>query len=164
MSTQTITLRNPDVLSDHDINSPREWLIARQRLLNRAQELKRVRDLLTVECCGLKCTKADEESVFDTPGGTAMQAELLNRRAPSFLKCSRYHLLGLVGIPLIVAVCLLLQLHKLPNSSLSYSLLNAIVSILFNFSSSALLKAFSFLISVLGFSRWFASSGNSVAN
>ena len=164
MSTQTITLRNPDVLSDHDINSPREWLIARQRLLNRAQELKRVRDLLTVECCGLKCTKADEELVFGAPAATVVQAELLNGRGPFFLKHSGYHLLGLVGISLIVAVFLLLQLHKLPNSSLSYSLLNAIVSILFNFSSSALLKAFSFLISVLGFSRWFASSGNSVAN
>jgi hypothetical protein len=55
-------------------------------------------------------------------------------------KCSGYHLLGLVGIPLIAAVCLLIQLHKLPESSLSYSLLNAIVSVLFNFSSSALLN------------------------
>ena len=158
MSTQTITLRNPDVLSDHDINSPREWLITRQRLLNRAQELKRIRDQRTLEGCGLKCTKADEESVFDAPAGTVMQAELLNRRDPSFLKCSGYHLLGLVGIPLIVAVCLLLQLHKLPNSSLSYSLLNAIVSILFNFSSSALLKASSFLVSLVGLSRWVTSS------
>jgi hypothetical protein len=158
MSTQTITLRNPDVLSDHDINSPREWLIARQRLLNRAQELKRVRDLLTVECCGLKCTKADEELVFGAPAATVVQAELLNGRGPFFLKHSRYHLLGLVGISLIVAVCLLLQLHKLPNSSLSYSLLNAIVSILFNFSSSALLKASSFLVSLVGLSRWLTSS------
>ena len=162
MSTQTITLRNPDVLSDHDINSPEEWLIARQRLLNRAQELRRVQ--LTVEGCALNCAKADEELVFGAPAATVVQAELLNGRGPFFLKHSGYHLLGLVGISLIVAVCLLFQLHKLPNSSLSYSLLNAIVSILFNFSSSALLKAFSFLISVLGFSRWFASSGNSVAN
>ena len=158
MSTQTITLRKVDVLSDEDINSPEEWLIGRQCLLNRAQELKRIRDQRTVECCGLKCTKADEESVFDAPAGTVMQAELLNRRDPSFLKCSGYHLLGLVGVPLIVAVCLLLQLHKLPDSSLSYSLLNAIVSVLFNFSSSALLKAFSCLISLLGLSRWFTSS------
>ena len=96
--------------------------------------------------------------MFDAPAGTVMQAELLNRRAPSFLKCSGYHLLGLVGVPLIVAVCLLLQLHKLPNSSLSYSLLNAIVSILFNFSSSALLKASSFLVSLVGLSRWVTSS------
>lgn len=62
---------------------------------------------------------------------------------PFFLKYPGRHLLGLVAMPLIVAMCLLLQLHKLPDSSLSYSLLNAIVCLLFNFSSSALLKAFS---------------------
>jgi len=155
MSTQTITLRKVDVLSDEDINSRKDWLSAR---LNRAQELRRLRDQLTAECCALNCAKADEELVSDAPAGTVMQAELLNRREPSFLKCSGYHVLGLVGIPLIVAVCLLLQLHKLPNSSLSYSLLNAIVSILFNFSSSALLKASSFLVSLVGLSRWVTSS------
>jgi hypothetical protein len=158
MSTQTITLRRVDVLSDDAINPPKEWLIARQRLLNPAQELKRVRDQLIVEGCALNCAKADEELVFDAPADTVMQAELLNRRRPSFLKCSGYHLLALVGVPLIVAVCLLLQLHKLPNSSLSYSLLNAIVSLLFNFSSSALLKASSFLVSLVGLSRWVTSS------
>ena len=158
MSTQTITLRNPDVLSHDDINSPSGWLIARQRLLNRAQEPKRVRDQLTVDCCALKSANLDEKSVFDSPGDRVAQAELLNGRTPSFLKCSGYHLLGLVGVPLIVAVSLLLQLHKLPNSSLSYSLLSAIVSVLFNFTSSALLKAFSFLISLVGLSRWFTSS------
>ncbi len=73
-------------------------------------------------------------------------------------KSSGYRLIDLVGIPLIFAMCLLLQLHKLPDSSLNYSLLNAIVSILVNVSSSALLKAFSFLISLLGFSRWTAAS------
>ena len=158
MTTQTITLRNPDVLSDGDINSPREWLIARQRLLNNAQELKRGRDQLTVECCALKWAKLDEKCVFDSPGDTISQAELSNGRDPWFHKCSGYHLLGLVGVPLMVAVFLLLQLHKLPNSSLSYSLLNAIISVLFNFTSSALLKAFSFLISLVGLSRWFTSS------
>jgi uncharacterized protein DUF899 len=158
MSTQTITLRKVDVLSDDDINSPKDWLIARQRLFNRAQELRQLRDQLIVEGRALNCAKADEELVFDAPAGTVMQAELLNRRDRSFLKCSGYHLLGLVGIPLIVAMCLLLQLHKLPNSSLSYSLLNAIVSLLFNFSSSALLKASSFLVSLVGLSRWVTSS------
>jgi hypothetical protein len=127
MSTETITLRNRDVLSDDDINSPREWLISRRRLL-------------------------------DSPGNTVTQAEQLNGRGSSFPKCSGYHLLGLVGVPLIVAVCLLLQLDKLSNSSLSYSLLNAIVSVLFNFTSSALLKTFSFFISLLGLSRWFTPS------
>lgn len=158
MSTQTITLRNPDVLSDDAINSPKDWLIARQRLLNRAQELRQLRDQLIVKGRALNCAKADEELVFDAPAGTITQAELLNGRDPSFLKCSGYHLLGLVGVPLIVAVCLLLQLHKLPNSSLSYSLLNAIVSLLFNFSSSALLKVSSFLVSLAGLSRWVTSS------
>jgi hypothetical protein len=85
------------------------------------------------------------------------QKEWLSARS-ELCKRSGYPLIGLVGIPLIVAMCLLLQLHKLPNSSLNYSLLNAIVSILVNVSSSALLKAFSFLISLLGFSRWTASS------
>jgi len=158
MSTQTITLRKVDVLSDEDINSRKDWLSARQRLLNRAQELKRLPDQLTVQRCALKWAKLDEESLFDSPGDTATRAELLNGRDPAFLKCSGYHLLGLVGVPLIVAVCLLLQLHKLPNSSLSYSLLNAIVSLLFNFSSSALLKASSFLVSLVGLSRWVTSS------
>ena len=63
MSTQTITLRKVDVLSDEDINSRKDWLTARQRLLNRAQELRRLRDQLIVEGCALNCAKADEESV-----------------------------------------------------------------------------------------------------
>lgn len=73
-------------------------------------------------------------------------------------KRSGYHLIGLVGISLIAAVCLFVQLHKLPESSLSYSLLNAVVSLLFNFSSSALLKASSFLVSLVGLSKWFTPS------
>jgi hypothetical protein len=158
MRTQTMTLRNPNVLSDDDINSPEEWLIACQRRFNRAQELRQVRDQRTAECCTLNYTKADKGPVFDSAAGTIMQPELMNGHVPFLLKRSGYHLLGLVGIPLIVAMCLLLQLHKLPNSSLSYSLLNAIVSVLFNFSSSALLKVFSFLISLFGLSRWLGSS------
>ena len=153
-----MTLRNPNVLSDDDINSPEKWLIACQRRFNRAQELRQVRDQRTAECCTLNYTKVDKGPVFDSAAGTIMQPELMNGHVPFLLKRSGYHLLGLVGIPLIVAMCLLLQLHKLPNSSLSYSLLNAIVSVLFNFSSSALLKVFSFLISLFGLSRWLGSS------
>jgi hypothetical protein len=69
-----------------------------------------------------------------------------------------YHLIALVGVPLIVAVCLLMQLDKLPQSSLNYSLLNGMVSVLFNFTSAALLKVSPFLISLLGLPKWFASS------
>jgi hypothetical protein len=74
-------------------------------------------------------------------------------------KRSGYLLIAFVGVPMTVAVCLLSQLHNLPDSSLSYSVLNAIVSLLFNFSSSALLKVFSLLVSLLGFSRGFTFSG-----
>ena len=70
-------------------------------------------------------------------------------------KRSGYHLIALVGVLLIVAVYLFMQLEKLPTSSLTYSLLNALISVLFNFSSSALLKAFSFLMSLLGLPRAF---------
>jgi hypothetical protein len=72
----------------------------------------------------------------------AQERDQLNNTSV-FLKYSGRNLVGLVAIPLIVAVCLVLQLHKLPNSSLSYSVLNAIACLLFNFSSSALFKAFS---------------------
>lgn len=68
-------------------------------------------------------------------------------------KRSDYHLIALVGVLLITAMCLLLQLHKLPDSSLGYSLINAVVTLLFNFSSSALLKAVSFSISLFGSSK-----------
>ena len=70
-------------------------------------------------------------------------------------KRSGYHLIALVAVLLIVAVYLFMQLEKLPTSSLTYSLLNALISVLFNFSSSALLKAFSFLMSLLGLPRAF---------
>jgi hypothetical protein len=71
-----------------------------------------------------------------------------DERSTAFIKHSGYRVMGLVGGPLIMAVYLLLQLHKLPNSSLSYSLLYAVISLLFNFSSSALVKAFQLLLSV----------------
>ena len=72
-----------------------------------------------------------------------------------FVKQSNYRLIGFVGVLLILAVSLCVQLHKLPDTSLSYSLLNAIISLLFNLSSSALLKVFSFLMSLFGLSKCF---------
>lgn len=89
---------------------------------------------------------------------TLETADVLSKQGvrPSELrKRFGYHLIALVGVLLIMAVCLLMQLDKLPTSSLSHSLLNALISVLFNFSSSALLKAFSFLISLLGLPRAF---------
>lgn len=68
-----------------------------------------------------------------------------------------FDLAGFIGVLLIVIAYLLLQLDKLPSSSPSYSLLNAvgalliIVSLIFKFNLSAfMVEAFWFLISLLG--------------
>ena len=68
---------------------------------------------------------------------------------------------GFVGVLLIVIAYLLLQLDKLPNSSLSFSLMNATGSLLIMFSlafkfnvSAFLIEVFWFLISLLGLTKW----------
>ena len=71
---------------------------------------------------------------------------------------------GFVGVLLIVIAYLLLQLEKLPSSSLSFSLLNAagslliMLSLIFKFNASAfLIEVFWFLISLIGLSKWHIS-------
>ena len=71
---------------------------------------------------------------------------------------------GFVGVFLIVIAYLLLQLDKLPSSSLSFSLMNAagslliVLSLLFKFNMSAfLIEVFWFLISLLGLAKWLIS-------
>ncbi|HEX4708232.1 MAG TPA: hypothetical protein VH229_10960 [Candidatus Udaeobacter sp.] len=75
-----------------------------------------------------------------------------------------FDLAGFIGVLLIVVAYLFLQLDKLPSSSPTYSLLNAvgalliILSLLFKFNFSAfLVEVFWFLISLLGLSRWLIS-------
>ena len=70
--------------------------------------------------------------------------------------------IGLIGVVVIVATYLLLQLNKLGNNDLSYSLLNAIgasliaLTLLVNFNLPALLmEVFWVLISCLGIYRYF---------
>jgi hypothetical protein len=72
-----------------------------------------------------------------------------------------FDLAGFVGVLLIVIAYLLLQLEKLPSSSLSFSLLNATgsllisLSLLFKFNLSAfLIEVFWFLISLIGLAKW----------
>jgi len=72
-----------------------------------------------------------------------------------------FDLAGFVGVLLIVIAYLLLQLDRLPSSSLSFSLLNAagslliMLSLIFKFNVSAfLIEVFWFLISLIGLSRW----------
>ena len=71
-----------------------------------------------------------------------------------------FDLAGFIGVMLIIVAYLLLQLEKLPSSSLRYSLLNAagalliIVSLIFAFNLSAfIVEAFWFLISLVGLWR-----------
>ena len=131
MSTQGATVEEAIGLSDHQIKSREAWLIARRALLNHERELARLRDQLSAERRALARAKINLAYDLGEPSG-----------GPStpFIKQAGVRLVGFVG-PLIAAVYLLLQLQKLPNSSLTYSLLSAIVSLLFNFSSSALTKA-----------------------
>jgi hypothetical protein len=75
-----------------------------------------------------------------------------------------FDLAGFIGVLLIVIGYLLLQLDKLPSSSLSFSLLNAagslliIVSLVFKFNVSAfLIEVFWFLISLIGLWKWLIS-------
>jgi len=72
-----------------------------------------------------------------------------------------FDLAGFIGVLLIVIAYLLLQLDKLPSSSLSFSLLNAAGSLLIMFSlvfkfnvSAFLIEVFWFLISLLGLTKW----------
>ena len=71
---------------------------------------------------------------------------------------------GFIGVLLIVIAYLLLQLDKLPSSSLSFSALNAAGSLLIMFSlvfkfniSAFLIEVFWFLISLLGLAKWLIS-------
>jgi hypothetical protein len=142
MSRQAATLEKANALSDHQITSREEWLIARQNLLKREKELTLLCHQLSAERRALAWAKVEKNDNVEASVDAVTVAELPDERRTAFIKHSRYRLMGLVGVPLIMAVYLLLQLHKLPNSSLSYSLLYAVVSLLFNFSSSALLKVF----------------------
>jgi len=129
-------------LSGHEITSREEWLIARQDLLKREMELTRLCHQLRAERRTLEWAKVEKKNNVEASKDSVTPVELSDERSTVFTKHSAYRLTSLVGGPLIIAVYLLLQLHKLPNSSLSYSLLYAVISLLFNFSSSALLKAF----------------------
>jgi Bacterial protein of unknown function (DUF899) len=142
MIRQAATLEEANALSDHQITSREEWLIARQDLLKREMELTRLCHQLRAKRRTLEWAKVEKKNTVDAGKDSVTLTELSNERSAAFIRHSGYRLMVLVGGPLIMAVYLLLQLHRLPNSSLSYSLLYAVISLLFNFSSSALLKAF----------------------
>jgi predicted dithiol-disulfide oxidoreductase (DUF899 family) len=86
MSTQTVILENADDLSDHEIVSREEWLIAGKDLLEREKEFTRLRDQLAAERRALPWVKIDKEYIFDAPEGEVTLAELFDERSQLFIK------------------------------------------------------------------------------
>ena len=60
MSTQLITSEKINRLSDHEIVSRTDWLVARKDLLKREKELTRLRDQLSAERRALPWVKIDK--------------------------------------------------------------------------------------------------------
>ena len=86
MSTQTLISENIDGLSEHEIVSREEWLVARRDLLKREKELTRLRDQLAAERRALPWVKIDKEYLFDAPEGEVTLAELFDGRSQLFIK------------------------------------------------------------------------------
>src|SRR5207253_11489760 len=83
----SITLeKKADGLSDHEVVSREEWLIARRDLLKREKELTRLRDQLAAERRALPWVKIDKEYVFDAPEGEKTLAELFDGRRQLLIK------------------------------------------------------------------------------
>ena len=78
----------------------------------------------------------------------------------TILNLSWFDFAGFVGVVVIVAAYLMLQLNRLPSTAPAYSLLNAVgaflvmLSLVFDFNLAAfLMEAFWFLISLFGLLR-----------
>src|SRR5437762_12216162 len=73
-------------VSDHEIVSRTDWLVARKDLLKREKELTRLRDQLSVERRALPWVKIDKEYIFDAPEGKVTLADLFAGRSQLFIK------------------------------------------------------------------------------
>jgi len=62
-------MEKTDRVSDHEIVSRTDWLVARKDLLKREKELTRLRDQLSAERRALPWVKIDKEYIFDAPEG-----------------------------------------------------------------------------------------------
>src|SRR6476619_8398770 len=74
-------MEKTDRLSDHEIVSSTDWLVARKDLLKREKELTRLRDQLSAERRALPWVKIDKEYVFDGPEGKVTLADLFAGRS-----------------------------------------------------------------------------------
>ena len=80
MTTQALISEERERLSEHEIVSPEEWLVARKDLLGNEKQLTRLRDKLAAERRALPWVKIDKEYVFDAPEGKVTLADLFAGR------------------------------------------------------------------------------------
>jgi predicted dithiol-disulfide oxidoreductase (DUF899 family) len=73
-------------LSEHEIVSQKEWLVARKDLLSKEKQLTRLRDKLAAERRALPWVKIEKEYVFDAPEGQVTLADLFDGRSQLFIK------------------------------------------------------------------------------
>src|SRR5437879_7354345 len=83
---RTQILEKTDRLSDHEIVSRADWLVARKDLLKREKELTRLRDQLSAERRALPWVKIDKHYIFDAPEGKVTLADLFAGRRQLFIK------------------------------------------------------------------------------
>ena len=86
MNSQIFTALRLDGLSEHEIVSREQWLVARKDLLTREKELTRLRDDISRQRRELPWVKIDKEYVFDAPEGEVTLAELFDGRSQLFIK------------------------------------------------------------------------------
>ena len=79
-------MEKTDRLSDHEIVSSTDWLVARKDLLKREKELTRLRDQLSAERRALPWVKIDKDILFDAPGGKVALTDLFAGRSQLFIK------------------------------------------------------------------------------
>src|SRR5947208_2063885 len=79
-------IQKSDRVSDHEIASRTDWLVARKDLLKREKELTRLRDQLSVERRALPWVKIDKEYIFDASEGKVTLADLFAGRSQLFIK------------------------------------------------------------------------------
>ena len=137
MSAQSATVET----GGRQLGLRRKWLIAGHDLRSCQKEFAPRCHQLSTGDSFQSLVKSHKNRGVAVPDSTMTSSELSPGQRTFMIK-SAYRLVGLIGVPLVVAVYLLPQLHALPNSSLSYSLLYALISLLFNISSSALLRVF----------------------
>src|SRR5207253_10191821 len=83
---RTHIMEKTDRVSDHEIVSRTDWLVARKDLLKREKELTRLRDQLSAERRALPWVKIDKEYIFDAPEGKVTLADLFEGRSQFFIK------------------------------------------------------------------------------